>query len=131
MRIHSPAGAGAASVSAWSAVSAGTGNAAAASHGTAAGFRATSAAGTTSHSAHAPWYRSGSGWVSTSSPGARLVTSSPTAATTPAACIRRMVTTCRDRRADLLLHVDAEVAQFDGPAAANRVGRASFQPADE
>jgi hypothetical protein len=80
---HSPAGEGAASVSAWSAVSAGTGNAAAVSHATSGGFDATSAAGATSNCAQVPWCRSGSGWVSTSSPGAKFVTSSPTALTTP------------------------------------------------
>jgi hypothetical protein len=82
---HSPAGVGAASVSAWSAVSAGTGNAAAVSQGTAASFGATSAAGATSNCAHVPWCRSGTGCVSTSSPNAKLVTASPTSATTPTA----------------------------------------------
>jgi hypothetical protein len=71
--------------SAWSAVSAGTGNAAAAAQDIAAGFPASSPAGAISCGAHAPPARSGRGWVRTSSPGAQSWTAAPTAVTVPAA----------------------------------------------
>ena len=76
-------------------MSAGTGKAAASSHGTRLGFGATAAAGAASHSAHAPWSRSGTGWVSTSSPGASVTTFSPTDSTTPAASTPSAMGGCR------------------------------------
>src|SRR5580692_4231796 len=68
-----------------SAVSAGIGKAAAASQLTPCGLRASSAAGAISIGAQVPRSRSGSGCVSTASPGVQSLTAPPTAVTVPAA----------------------------------------------
>ena len=71
----SPCATWSASSIACAAVRAGTGNAAAASHDTLSGLRASSAEGAAC-GAHAPCWRSGSGWVRTSSPAEKPSTAS-------------------------------------------------------